>query len=247
MLGLRTRSSASSILIILLAMAVSAVTCSLQAALIDLTPTNGVNSDDSVPLGELITGDPEGIIVGDKVFTGFNYSRIGDMPNASDVLVLGFQDPSGNWGISFHGVFLDLPGGGASDALIRYIVEVAPAQAEQGRRISDAHIFLGGVGVGPDSVFAVDETFLETDANMSVFRSTIGPGATQLSDFTLIDPARIRLSVTKDILALAGANSPLPARATVVDQSFSQVPEPAALLLAAIALMAGGFLRRRMS
>ena len=44
------------------------------------------------------------------------------MPVANDVLVLGFKDPDGNWGVSFHGTFVDLPGGGFSDALIRFMV-----------------------------------------------------------------------------------------------------------------------------
>jgi hypothetical protein len=217
------------------------------AALIDLTPTGGVNSNTSVPLDDLLDGDVMGILVGDKIFTGFNYSRIGDMPPADDVLVLGFQDPSGNWGISFHGVFMDLPGNGASDALIRFIVEVAPEQLAQGVRISDAHIFLGGVGVGENSSFIVDESFLDLDNTMHVFKSSINGGGEQLSDWTYFDPWQEKLFVTKDILAFAADNATLQARATVIDQSFSQdvIPEPAALLLASIGLAACGLRRPR--
>src|ERR1700704_2353119 len=98
-----------------------------RAAFINLTPTDGSNSSTSVTLSSLISGTPnDGIIVGDKTMSGFVYSPIGDMPAASDVNVLGFKDPDGNWGLSFHGAFLDLPGGGVSDAMIRFVVNIDP-------------------------------------------------------------------------------------------------------------------------
>jgi len=48
------------------------------------------------------------------------------------------------------------------------------------------------------------------------------------------------------VIEFSGANSSLPARATVIDQSFSQTPEPTAIVLALFGLSAGcGFIRRR--
>jgi hypothetical protein len=188
-----------------------------------------------------------GLQVGDKIFTGFNYSRIGDMPVPEDVLVLGFRDPDGNWGVSFHGPFVDLPGNGFSDALIRFMVEVAPAQSNSGVRISDAHLFLGGVGMGPNSMFSVDESFLGLDNTLSAIRSTFPPGANKLSDVTFFDPLQQKLFVTKDIFAVAGDGSGQAARATVIDQSFSQtvIPEPATLALAVLGSFAAIGVRRR--
>src|SRR5689334_12394473 len=92
---------------LLLAAAIAATPT--RAAFINLTPTNGAaNSSTSIKLSALISGDPtDGIIVGDKTMSGFVYSPIGDMPAASDINVLGYQDPQGNWGVSFHGSFLD--------------------------------------------------------------------------------------------------------------------------------------------
>jgi PEP-CTERM motif len=222
---------------------------SCSAALIDLTPTNGVNSSTSVSLGDLVSGQVMGVTVGDKVFTGFNYSPIGDMPPATAVQVLGFKDPDGNWGVSFHGSFVDLPGDGASDALLRFMVQVNPDQTRLGRKISDAHLFLGGVGAGPQSVFTVDESFLQYNNSLSTFYSTINaPPITQkLNDSTVFTTPTPVLNVTKDIFALAGPDSTQPARATVIDQSFSQVvPEPATLAMLGLAgLGLAGFVRRR--
>jgi hypothetical protein len=224
---------------------------SASAALIDLTPTGGAsNSVGSVSLADLINGVSMGIAVGDKEFTGFSYSDIGDMPSAADVEVLGFQDAAGNWGISFHGAFLDLPGGAFSDALIRFMVNVRAAEAAQGWRIDDAHLFIGGANTGGDeSAFIVDESFAENSELLEAFVTTIGPGPqqNQLSDSADFAPV-VKLNVTKDILAIAAAGNALPARATVVDQSFSQtqIPEPttvALLGLSGLALV--GVTRRR--
>jgi hypothetical protein len=227
-----------------------AIAAPLSAALVNLTPTGGaVNSNTSVNLNDLLTGAQMGIIVGDKIFTGFSYSAFGDMPAATDVKVLGFRDPSNNWGITFQGSFRDLPGGADSDALIRFIVDIDPAFLANGWRITDAHLFLNGVGVGDESFFLVDESFALSGINdtLNVFQSTLGPGTSaQLSDSVFFDPGLNRLFVTKDINAFAAANSPVPARATAIDQSFSQeIPEPATMALAGMSALALVFASRR--
>jgi hypothetical protein len=217
-----------------------------SAAFIDLTPVSpAANSVGSVSLADLQNGVVDGITVGDKIFDGFSYSAIGDMPASANVNVLGFKDMSGNWGISFHGAFVDLPGGSFSDALIRFNVAVSPLLAQQGRRITDAHLAMGGAGVGPGGFISVDESFQPVNnSTLSVEKSAIGPGSSILSDSVIFNTGYISLPVTKDIFASAAANSASPSRVTVIDQSFSQnVPEPAtaALSLAmGLALVSAG-------
>jgi hypothetical protein len=209
-----------------------------SAAIINLTPGggNGTVSANSVLLSDLI-GDPTGqLIVGDKIFTGFGYSKGGDMPASTGVNVLGLKDIDGNWGLRFQGAFLDLPGGGASDAHVSFMVEVDFLSAQRGVRISDAHLNIAGVGGGDESFFGVDESFLGRTELLNAFFSTLGAATpatpdVQLSDFTLIVPPATKLNVVKDILAIAAAQSTQPARGTVIDQSFSQIPEPTALAL----------------
>jgi hypothetical protein len=220
-----------------------------SAALIDLTPAAGfTNSGTSVSLADLISGQAMGIKVGDKEFTGFSYSPIGDMPAASNVEVLGLRDAAGNWGVSFHGAFLDLPGGAFSDALLRFMVEVSAAEAAQGWRITDAHLAIGGSGTGgPNSAFIVDET-LSNGQMLEAYVTTIGgPLQAKLTD-SKIFAGVTKLNVTKDILAIAAAGNPLPSRATVIDQSFSQtlIPEPASVALLGLSGLAlVGVARRR--
>lgn len=219
---------------------------SSQAAFINLTPTNGVNSNTSVLLSDLVSGAVTGVTVGDKIFSGFSYAFLGDMPAPVDVQVLGFKDQNGNWGVSFHGTFLDMPGGGISDALVRFNVDIDPVALRQGYRISDAHLFMSGFGVGNDSVFTVDESFLETNQHLNTFISSMNGGGVKSSDWVDIAPTQTTLHVTKDILAIAGANSILPARATAIDQSFSQIviPEPTVAMLSLCGVFGCGFWRR---
>lgn len=236
--------------LVALAAMMSFAAAPVSAAFIDLTPQgNAVNSVGSISLAALQADPSGGIIVGDKIFSGFSYSRIGDMPLPQDVLVLGFKDPDGNFGVTLQGAFVDLPGGTSSDALVRFVVEVDAVNQAAGVRISDAHLFLNGVGVGDESFFAVDESFLQNSETLNAFVSTIGPGQTaqlqDVADFPLV----AKLNVTKDIFALAASNSPQPARATAIDQSFSQsvIPEPATIVLAGLSSLAIVVTSRRRS
>jgi hypothetical protein len=220
---------------------------SASAALIDLTPAggNGTVSATAILLADLIANPADSIVVGDKIFTGFGYSGTGDMPTASLVNVLGLRDSAGNWGLRFQGSFLDLPGGGNSDAHISFMVEVSP-QADPVTPIIDAHLSISGTGVaGDESAFIVDET-LSNGTTLEAFVTTIGPGAQQnkLTDAKTFAPVT-KLNVVKDILAIAAAGSSLPSRGTVIDQSFSQVPEPSSVALVGLSSLALAGIRRR--
>ncbi len=221
-------------------------TVSVQAAFVSLNPND---SSTSVTLADLTSGQVEGVTVGDKTFSEFFYSTLpdDDMPAPEDINVFGFEDDNGNFGVSFHGAFVDLPGGGASDALLRFTVEVSPDALASGWRISDAHLFAGGLGVGEDSAFTIDESFQQNDATLHAYATTLGgPLDKKLSDWVFFDELYTKLRVTKDIFALAG-NTNLPARTTVIDQSFSQtkIPEPATIGLVALALLGMVATRRK--
>lgn len=222
-----------------------------KAALIDLTPAGGNGSVSSAVSLATLLADPTGsVTVGDKVFTAFGYSGVGDMPLASAVNVLGLKDGSGNWGLRFQGAFQDLPGGASSDAHISFTVAVAAPQAAQNFRISDAHLALNGAGTGGDeSYFIVDET-LSNGQMLEAYVTTLGAGTTQQSKLTDAKTFAgvTKLSVVKDLLANAAAGNILPARGTVIDQSFSQVvPEPASLGLFGMSCLGLAAVARRRS
>lgn len=212
----------------------------------ELTPGAG----QSVLLSDLITGQIPGIQVGDKLFDRFNYTATGDMPPADRVSVLAITDADGNFGISFQGAFLDLVDVGtqlASDAGIRFEVSVEESFAERGFRISDVHLFASGVGdfslAGPGAFISVDENFTgsrpPTSAGLSAFASNSGAGGIQLEDSVIFDALYTRLRVQKDIVALSSPEGQLPARFTIIDQTFSQeiIPEPASWALFSMAMV----------
>ena len=49
---------------------------------------------------------------------------------------------NGNYGFTFHGIFIDLPGGGSSDALLRFTATLDLFAQQAGWSISDAHLFI---------------------------------------------------------------------------------------------------------
>ncbi len=209
--------------------------CAQELTYVGLTPGD---SGSTVILSDLLTGFVPGVKVGDKVFSQFSYSGNGDMPDSSVVSVFGFQDPDGNYGLSFHGAFIDFPGGEPSQANLGFDVSVATDAQQQGWRISDAHLFMGGVGLGNESEISINESFAGVSQTLNVFSSTVtGQSGQTLSDWVDFDDPTPSLRVTKEIFAFAGQGTNLPARTTVIDQSFSQVqvPEPSAAMLMILA------------
>lgn len=222
-----------------------------QANLLNYAHLQPNDPNESVLLSELLNGTYPGVVVGDKIFSKFFYSTLpnDDMPAPNMVNVFGFQDEDDNWGISFHGAFQDLPGGGPSDALIRFTVEVTPDALEQGYRISDAHLFMGGTSVGENSYLLVDESFQGVNQTLNTFATTLsGSLNQQLADEVVFQQLHTKLRVTKDILASANNSTDLPAVTSVIDQSFSQeriVPEPATIaILAMFGVGLTGYRRR---
>lgn len=187
-----------------------------------------VHESQAVPLSDLIAGQT--LVVGDKTFSGFGYTKVGDMPEAADVNVIPITS-GGHYGVRFQGGFIDLVGGSVSDSLITFSVE-APDPL-----INAAELLANGAAPG-GGVATITETFLP---ELTTTLLTISSGA-NMSDSVSFDPPLKKLNVQKDILLLAGDE---PATISFVDQVFRQVPEPASMSLAACAAMTCLMVRRR--
>jgi hypothetical protein len=128
-------------------------------------------------------------------------------------------------------------------------VQVDPAHTQLGYKISDGHLYLGGVGVDVNSRIEVNENVSEQKGFLlHGFQSETAGGqvSQQLTDARNFIPPQPTLHVTKFITASAGTGSNLPARLSVIDQSFSQiVPEPATQALALFAALGFAVVGRR--
>lgn len=201
---------------------------------------------DSVALSTLVNNPTGTVQVGDKLFDNFGYSSTGDMPNAAGVNVVPIQDDAGNFGIRFHGAFIDLPSSfNGSDALITYRVSVTdPLYQIKAAHLQGNPNVLGSVGS-----ISVTETFLPLGAGgeytMQIFDDE-NINQAVLVDSTEFNPRVTSLNVQKDILALALPNSQS-VTLSFVDQTFEQeiIPEASTIVLLVSGAVGLVTLRRR--
>jgi hypothetical protein len=191
----------------------------------ELCPTEGKLSDLIANHGVICNGD--------KTFSDFAYHPIGDMPDPSLIDVVSFIDSHGNLGIRLIGPFADLPGGGASEALLEYKVTVT----DPGKLIKDVHLEANANVLGPNGYAAITESFLPEDSNMTLEAFDLQPGNRMLTDWADLTKPVMMLHVQKDI-TLFSANQSSLATISFIDQTFSQTPEPGALGLYVVAVIA---------
>ena len=114
-----------------------------------------------VPLSTLIPGGTK--TCGDKLFSDFSYSSTNNMPAASGVNV-DCVTVAGNLCLEFSGGFVDLPGGDASDALIKYTVTVTAP----GVFIHDAEIQGNPAVINGTGSMSITDTFLPEDESVRI-------------------------------------------------------------------------------
>ncbi len=214
---------------------------------------------DQFNLQDLIDNN-DSIVVGDKKFDLWGYSRQEDdnpnnnMPLANAVNIIAVSI-GGNFGVTIQGGFGDVPGDAFfSDVSLFYRVTVTGEQ-----RISDAHFDANIVIAGASDatgLFNVTEDFYTDDNGalgdkVGTISVTVGQqGGESFSDLPVggklifFDEPHESLHIRKDIIAYA-EDGLIFTFASLIDQTYSQTPEPASFALVATAMLTLGLRRRR--
>jgi hypothetical protein len=173
-------------------------------------------------------------------FSMFEYASSGDMPAPEDVNVMPIVDAGGNYGIRFQGPFLDTSASaGASDAGLSFKVEVIA-----GDLITDAHLY-GDPNMIPDELaqgFATVSETIDAQHQMEIFAFSDPELGSKFMDEVFFEPTAELNLVVKDILAFASQGI---ATVSVIDQTFSRVPEPGTALLLVLGLTGLGAAGRK--
>jgi PEP-CTERM motif len=186
----------------------------------------------SISMANLTNGQT--LVVGDKAFTDFSIS--GNF-NANQVMVTPIIE-SGDFGIRFSGALVS--GGTPMDLILGYQVSVTNSP----NLIADANLLFNGVVVnGPGLAEITEQVYTNNNdfyGQMFVFATESN---SVLSASLPITPPQPFLNINKDVLITAE----LPAFSSIstIDQTFTQVPEPSTLVLAAAGIAGLTVLRRR--
>jgi hypothetical protein len=214
----------------------------LVAAVAVTAPWMGSANAAIVPLSDLLNGQT--IQSGDKMFSDFTYTKTGDMPSPENVNVETIQAANGDFGLRFQGGFVDQAGGDSSDALVTFNVSVANAGwLINGVTLSANPAVFNGAGLA-----SVTETFVPTIIDDKLVVYDFGNGDDLLLDEITFAGGYAMLPVQKDVIL--HANDPSGTGAVTMsyfDQTFSQVPEPAGLVLVIAGLLCLGRIRRQLS
>lgn len=196
----------------------------------------------AVPLQQLedTAGLPSGVVIsGDKIFGNFKVDvatagRTAVDTTAIDVapLTLG-----GEYGIRFAGAIAALSSLQPNSS-VTMVIEYDVAVLDPSKYISDVTLRFNGAQTGTDSFALVLEQVLSNPPVQLVVAQA--PGYADLDDHQLIPGTSRVLHIVKTV-QVHGGTSGL-ATISFIDQTFSQLPEPATAALVAIGALA---LRRR--
>jgi hypothetical protein len=216
--------------------------CLGNSSVIDLDPGQ------SVSLSQLTSTNGSSVLVGDKLFGNFSFqSSDTAMPTCDTLSSSSFNltalSNNDGFGVSFTGP-MAATGNVTDDVVFRFSITVTNSS----QLISDIDLDYNGTVLGSGFSSVVESVFTGGFGGtpidqISVFNTGI---TTQLSAVANLPVPEQEIYVEKDVIFGGGApGNQNAAFISIIDQTFSQVPEPSTILLAVSGLAALFLVRRR--
>ncbi|HUJ11201.1 MAG TPA: hypothetical protein VL171_14360 [Verrucomicrobiae bacterium] len=195
-----------------------------------------LNPGDTVNLSQLVGPGSASIQVGDKLFSDFGIP--GTEVPVNSVNVTALSNLFG-YGISFSSSQFAAIGNTTNDIILEYSVTVTDPQ----RLISDVHLSYNGSNAGSGFSHLTEEIFTGGFGGQKIAQlDVLNPGNPNpiFQNSVNLVPTRETLFIQKDLYLFGGGSSSglNYALVSIVDQTFSEIPEPSALLLAGIGFLA---------
>lgn len=203
-----------------------------------------LNPGQTINLSQLVNTNLAGVEIGDKLFSDFSVSfSANNAFTCSDLQLTALSNQVG-FGISFSGPMSAL-GNVTKDVVFRFSVAVTNSS----QLISDVHLDYNGT-VNGAGFSTVTETVLTGGFGgtlidqINVFN--LGGTNFQLSAAANLPTPEQKIYIEKDVIFGGGAAGNQNASfISIIDQTFSQVPEPSTMLLAVTGLVILLFGKRR--
>ena len=197
----------------------------------------------SVDLGSYLDPSGKAILIGDKLFDDFFYSAGGTTTNLlpAGAITLSALSNSVGFGLSFGAPF-NTTNNVLKDFIIKYSVTVTNAPF----LISDIHMTYNGTIISGGYNSVTETAFDAAGFGVNVLgQIDVHNPPPQLQASLVFAQAQAKIFVEKDIL-LGGSNPGDSSSISIINQTFSQIPEPSSIMLA-ITGLAGLWLVRRFS
>ena len=217
----------------------------ISAATSTRATTTNLAPNQSISLATLIDSNMN-VQIADKNFGDFFFSYIDNNGNPNDnltrsnVVITALSNDFG-FGVSFQQPLLAI-GAATNNIVFKYTVTVT----DPNFHISDIHLSItgtsgnGGLGSVSENVFT--NGFGGT--SVGTLQATIPTNGSDVA-FANIVPTVDKLWVQKDVIVAGGGAANGSASITIIDQSFSQVPEPSTMVLVGLGLLGLVAVRRK--
>ena len=207
-----------------------------------------LNPGESTNLSYLVGVNGMSVQVGDKLFDDFDFGYTDDNLNPGDnlqpsmVLVSPLNSPFGI-GLSFQ-----LPLAAVSNEMKDVKLQFSVQVINSSNLISDAHLSFVGQAVGAAAVDIAENIFSNWFGvgYIATLSNSVPANPSTFSDSVFFSKPLVKVWVQKDISVLA-AGSSINDRAivSIVDETFSQIPEPSTVMLSVAGLIGLCLVKRR--